>query len=190
MKTIFSILLLLMLSTASIATPEFELRSLGKSIIINPAGWSAPGFAILIKDAEGEVVFNKEYFNSSKNNLVKLNVDQLPAGVYEIALTNDFKIQKQTFSKNAKAIVMTDDIKTIFKPVVKTNGSVIKVNFLNLDHLSSIEILDPSNRVIYSSEINQMQYAKQFNLSTVVPGEYTVHIVQENQSYWTTVDIR
>ncbi|MBP6794646.1 MAG: hypothetical protein KA143_06320 [Saprospiraceae bacterium] len=190
MKTFFSILLMALLSTASIAKPEFELKSQGKSIIINPSGWSAPGYEIMIKDVHGQVVFIQDYFSPVKGNMVKLNVDQLPAGEYEIELADDFRIQKQTFSKNTERIWMKDDIQTIFKPIIKTEGAIIKVNFLNLDHSSSIEILDPSNRIIYSSEINQKQYSKQFNLSSVTPGEYYVHIVQGEHSYWTNVSIK
>ena len=85
---------------------------------------------------------------------------------------------------------MKDDIQTIFKPIIKTEGAIIKVNFLNLDHSSTIEILDPANRVIYSSEINQKQYSKQFNLSSVAPGEYSVHIVQGEHSYWSYANIK
>ena len=103
---------------------------------------------------------DRDYFSPVKGNMVKLNVDQLPAGEYEIELADDFRIQKQTFSKNTERIWMKDDIQTIFKPIIKTEGAIIKVNFLNLDHSSSIEILDPSNRIIYSSEINQKQYSK------------------------------
>ncbi len=190
MKPFFSVLLMLALSVSAFAKPEFDLTATGKYIVIKADDWSKSDLDIQIKDIQGQVVFNHSYASTSETAGIKLNVAQLPIGNYEVVLSNDLKSQKQSFTKTEYEINLSNASKTFFKPQISAKGPTVKVNYLNLDKYATLRILDPANQVIYTADLDQMQYSKQFNLTQAGPGEYTFAITQGENQYWNTVTIK
>ena len=66
-------------------------------------------------------------------------------------------------------------------------GGHLGVNYLNLNNLSTLRILDPNNNLLYSSEVTILNYSKQFDLSKLIAGEYTVAIDHDGESFQKTI---
>ena len=80
-------------------------------------------------------------------------------------------------------ILIDPTIETYFKPQISVLGKQLKVNYLNLDHQSTLKILDPNHETIYEALIDHPGYNQQFNLSKLDRGSYTLLVTQGNERF-------
>lgn len=179
---------MLFITATSAAAPDFLVSLLGKNIFIQTTQWARADLQVSIKDAQGQVVFDKSFNEIAKEGNLKLNVSNLSYGDYEVILTNWQKTQKQHFSILGNKTVLSTDVTTSYKPQFKYEKGKLKVNFLNINQNAFIKILDPSNRIIYEAPIKETMFAQSFKLENAEAGEYTVHITQNDTQYWYSFD--
>jgi hypothetical protein len=183
MKTfIFS--LMLVLSTAlGFSATNLNLTINGQSLVLNTADWNRSIHTVKIIDQDGLVLYSKDYTIQDGKSLKRFNLEKLATGTYQIEVSDPQNINRQHFTKTTTSLRLHEEIESFIKPAIFLKGSLLKVNYLNLDHISTIKILDPTNAIVFESEIKNPVYTKQFNLSKLEKGVYSVIITQNNERF-------
>lgn len=183
----FSFIVLLALT--SHATPNLNLSSNGQHLVLNTSEWNRSTHTVKILDQEGQVLYSKEFAITDAATLKKFNVSKLSAGTYKVEVDDYQYTSRQSFTIIDGIIQLNKSIETIIKPVVILTGKILKVNYLNLNHHTSIKLLDPVNNVLYEGLIDTPAYTKQFNLSSLEKGIYTVVIAQEKERFVQNIEL-
>lgn len=190
MKTIISFLLIALITTSAftasagtIADANFTMNISGQTLLLQTAQWNQSDLNVQIKDEEGRTIFDQTYKITEATKIKKYNLSRLSEGTYKIVLSNELRTSKQNITKKDKGILIDPMIETYFKPQISVLGKQLKVNYLNLDHQSTLKILDPNHETIYEALIDHPGYNQQFNLSKLDRGSYTLLVTQGNERF-------
>lgn len=128
------------------------------------------------------------------NNFKRLyNLSNLPNGTYQIELEDNQTIRKQIviISFNDMEISSEHEV-NIFKPTIKTKGKDILFNMLVLDK-SDVDfvIIDEKGLEVHSEVFKDLTTIhKQFKLSKLSSGRYTIRIENKNRVIRETVNLK
>lgn len=189
MKPLFFSFIFLLTITVSQATPNLNLSSNGQHLVLNTSEWNRSTHTVKILDQEGQILYSKEFAITDAATLKKFNVSKLSAGIYKVEVDDFQYTSRQGFTIADGAIKLNANIETVIKPVIKLSGKILKVNFLNLNHHTIIKLLDPVNNVLYEGTFDTPAYTKQFNLSSLEKGIYTVVIAQEKERFVNNIEL-
>lgn len=184
MKTLFlaSFLTLLTLSLTA-SDVSFKLTSYGRTLVLNTANWTKADIQVEIQDPQGHTLTTQQYSKTESGKLKRFNLSSLDNGDYIVTLSDDQRTYHQTISLGTKALIIHPEIKTFIKPQIMVNQSTLRVNFLNLGKTATLRILDHQNETVYQTLINQEAFNKQYNLSQLAKGDYTIMVSQEDKYY-------
>ncbi|MDZ4710205.1 MAG: hypothetical protein SH818_17530 [Saprospiraceae bacterium] len=184
MKTLF-FTSVMMLLTAGLSASEvsFKLTSYGRTLILNTANWTKADIQVEIQDPQGHILTTQEYSKTEAGKLKRFNLSSLANGEYVVTLSDEQCTYNQTLTLGTKSVVIHPEIKTFIKPQILVNQSTLKVNFLNLGKTATLKILDHQNETVYQTLIEQPAFNKQYNLSKLAKGDYTVMVSQEDKYY-------
>lgn len=142
---------------------------------------------VKINDQEGNTIYSKTFKSAEANRAKKFNLAQVEPGTYEVSISDNFGTTRQSVTKLTSGLLVNDGVKVFIQPQFILKGRHLGVNYLNLNNLSTLRILDPNNNLLYSSEVTIPNYSKQFDLSKLIAGEYTVAIDHDGESFQKTI---
>lgn len=185
MKTLFFASLITLLTASGLSASEvsFKLTSYGRTLVLNTANWTKADIQVEIQDPQGNTLTFQEYSKKESGKLKRFNLSSLTEGDYLVTLSDDQRTYNQSITLAAKTLIIHPEIKTFIKPHILVNQSTLKVNFLNLGQTATLKILDHQNETVYQTLIDQRAFNKQYNLSKLAKGDYTVMVSQEDKFY-------
>mgnify|MGYP000934533033 CR=1 FL=1 len=183
MKTIILSLGFLFLAVVSNAAISFNLSAQGNTLVLNPRVIEKSEMTVKIIDHEGQIVYAHTYTAVEANSLKKYNLSRLNDGIYQIIIADAASSAKQTIAKDLSGIKVYTDVATFVKPSVRLDGRHLKVNYINMDRTATLRILDPNFTTIYETKVSDPIFAKAFDLTKLIPGEYTITLTNENGPY-------
>lgn len=184
MKTLFFATVMTLL-TAGLSASEvsFKLTSYGRTLVLNTANWTKTDLQVEIQDPQGNSLTYQQYSKKEAGKLKRFNLSSLDNGEYLVTLSDDQRTYNQSFTLGTKSLIIHPEIKTYIKPQISVNLTTLKVNFLNLGKNATLKILDHQNETVYQTLIDQPAFNKQYNLSKLAKGDYTVMVSQEDKYY-------
>ncbi|MEP7320354.1 MAG: DUF3244 domain-containing protein [Saprospiraceae bacterium] len=183
MKTFIFSLMLVASTALGFSATNLNLTINGQNLVLNTTDWNRSIHTVKIIDQEGQVIYSKDYTIQDGKSLKRFNLEKLAAGTYQVEVSDPQNINRQYFTKTVTALRLHEEIESFIKPAIFLQGTLLKVNYLNLNHESTIKILDPTNSIVFESEIKNPVYTKQFNLSRLDKGVYTVIITQNKERF-------
>jgi len=184
MKALFLAGLMLLLTSALAAMEvSYKLTSYGHILVLNTSNWTKTDIQVQIQDPQGNILTSQEYPKKEAGKLKRFNLSSLATGDYLVTLSDDQRTYNQSVTRGAKYLIIHPEIKTFIKPQISINQSTLKVNFLNLGKTATFQILDHQNETVYQTLIHQPAFNKQYNLSKLAKGDYTVMVSQEDKYY-------
>lgn len=185
MKTQILILIVSVFSLSVFASGNSTIDAeKSKSLVVETSLWKSDKVNIQIKEASGVVILDETVKNTK--NLRKYNLKNLPEGVYTLELSNDLKITTQEFTINAKSVVLSTEIKTVYKPVVIWNEAGFDVNLMTLGNTAFINIQDKDNNIVFAEKLVTPAVHKRYDISALASGEYTVTVAMNGRSFVST----
>jgi len=139
------------------------------------------------------VELHKERITIVDNFKRLYNLSNLPHGTYQIELEDKQTIRKQVVIISFdKMEFLNDKEVNIFKPIIKTNGKSILFSMLVLDK-SNVEftIRNEEGLEVHAKNFKDLTTLhKQFNLSQLPDGKYTINIKNNNTVIQKTVTLK
>ncbi|MFD2567134.1 hypothetical protein [Pseudotenacibaculum haliotis] len=185
MRTVIrkSIIVALMLGTLnSYAT--------GTTIVNNKSEISASlvnvkkGQHIYIKNAEGKVL-HEEVIEKTGSLDKGFNFQSLQNGYYTLEINKDFQIEVRPFTViSGQATFYTKEEKTIFKPVVRTEGNKVMVSKLDFEAAPLQVTLYFDGEVILRETLKGEKVLKRvYNLRKDIKGKYKMVMKANDRIY-------
>ena len=185
MKTQILILIVSVFSLSVFASGNSTIDAeKSKSLVVETSLWKSDKVNIQIKEASGVVILDETVKNTK--NLRRYNLKNLPEGVYTLELSNDLKITTQEFTINAKSVVLSTEIKTVYKPVIIWNEAGFDVNLMTLGNTAFINIQDKDNNIVFAEKLVTPAVHKRYDISALTSGEYTVTVAMNGRSFVST----
>jgi hypothetical protein len=184
MKTQILILVFSVFSLAAFATGNPSARAeKSKSLIVETAHWKSEKLNVQIKEASGVVILDETLKNNK--NIRKYNLKNLPEGKYTIEVSNDQKIMTQEFAIESNELVLSQEIRTEYKPMVIVNKNIVDVNLLTLGNKAFINLVDRDNNIVFAENLETPAVHKRYDLSSLASGDYTLSVAMNGRSYTT-----
>ena len=140
-----------------------------------------------------KVVLHKEKFSTEKNTAKPYNLAQLPNGIYEVELEDEYSFRRALIKLTSHGLELLEkeDRKT-FKPFVKSEGKSIALNFLMVENdFAKVTIINSSGEEIFSNIFKNIPTLhKQFDLSKYGAGEYLVRVQTEDRVFRNVVNLK
>lgn len=184
MKTL-AVLLISILTTistfASIVEP-IETTVEGKNITVYFDQGKSETIAIKIVDKYGFELHSEKVETKNRKSR-NYNLEQLPFGVYTLAMESDQKIvYKKIKIDHRNSTVLSEKIS--YKPTTFFENNKWKINLLSLGSDVSIKIFDAEYELIFEEKfLNEMVLAKAYDLSKLEYGVYTLVVDTDDKSY-------
>ncbi|WP_299108004.1 hypothetical protein [uncultured Winogradskyella sp.] len=142
------------------------------------------GNHISVSDAFGEVIYSGEV-NYSGNLITLYDFTQLKNGMYDIEVTNGFKIEINTIEvKDAIVSILEANKKVIHKPVVRNKNSSVLITKLALDGADmEIELYFDGNLIHTETLKGQTVFNRVYKLDDNLRGNYTTIIKSNNRVF-------
>lgn len=182
MKTQILILIVSVLSLSAFASGNpTVLTEKSKSLVVETSLWKSDKVNIQIKEASGVVILDETVKNTK--NLRKYNLKNLPEGQYSLEVSNEMKITLQEFSIISNKVILSSEIKTIYKPVIIWNNNGFDVNLMTLGNTAFINIQDKDNNIVFAEKLVTPAVHKRYDISSLASGEYTVTVAMNGRSF-------
>ncbi len=142
------------------------------------------GQKLLVKDEYG-IILHSETIKNSGDLSKAFDLNKLKNGLYTIELEKDFEIVIKPFEiKNSKAVFLTSEESTIFKPNVRTENNKLLVSQMTLGS-NPIEVeIYYDGSLIYSESINgEKTMNRIYKLSETETGNYHAIIKSDDRTY-------
>lgn len=151
-----------------------------------------PGDVQLKLTDESGFVLYKESFEGSSGYHKVFNVSSLPAGDYRLELEYLTSIQILPMKITSGQIVLNNErMIELFKPVVRQEKSTVSVSMLN-KQLSplKIKIYDDLSQLVYNDQLDEgLLLGKQYDLSRMDPGVYSISLTSKERTYLHKVSV-
>lgn len=179
MKTLIALFFVVNMFGSS--TPDYiSTFYYNPSVTISFNNWKGGPLNVKMIDAKNNVVFNDKLI-TSKSDGITYNLSRLDAGKYKIILENSTKKVIETVILFDGKIVEKSE-KIYYKPTVTINDDKIKVNFLNANGKAKVEIFE-GNKTVFSEKFENVKpLNKQFDISNLTPGTYSVIVSDDEVS--------
>ena len=182
MKTQFIILLLTMITFGMHASGNpISVIEDEKILIVPIAEGNLKNVHIQIKDESGSVIFKENV--SKPNGRRKYDLRNLPDGQYMIEISNSQKIITRNFNVNGSKVVLSEDVQTVFKPVINWSDRNLEINLLSSGKDVVISILDDDANEIFKQNHNTMSIHRRYDISSLPKGEYTVKVTTAGRTF-------
>jgi hypothetical protein len=182
MKTqIFVILLSIFSSAIFAASNPSVLVERAKTLVINTSSWKSEKVNVQIKEASGTIIMD-EVVSNLKNSR-SYNLKNLPSGQYSIEVSNDLKLTIQSFEIEGNFVKTSNDITTIYKPVVNWNDNHLDINLLTLGQKVALNITDAEGNTIITKKFDTPTVHKRYDFSKLEAGTYGVNISFGGRSF-------
>jgi hypothetical protein len=142
------------------------------------------GQVLSIKDANGSIVYN-DIIETSGNYSKIFDVTALKNGRYTTELEKNFEIIiKPFFVENGLVTFLTQNTKTIFKPIIRTAENLVFISKMSFDNAPIRITLYYEGTIIYSETIKEeKELERVFRLLKTKKGAYRVAINSKKRSY-------
>jgi len=182
MKTQILILLISVSSLSAFATGNPTVSSeKTKSLVVETSLWKSEKINIQIKEASGVVILDEKVKNTK--NLRKYNLKNLPDGNYTLEVSNELKITTQEFTIGSNEVILSNDINTVYKPVIIWRDNSFDVNLMTLGNKAFINIQDKDNNIVFAENLETPAVHKRYDISALAAGEYTVTVAMNGRSF-------
>ncbi|MFT5257323.1 MAG: hypothetical protein ACI8VJ_000453 [Polaribacter sp.] len=142
------------------------------------------GQVLSIKDANGSIIYN--YIIETPGNYSKtFDLTALKNGRYTTELEKNFEIIiKPFFVENGLVTFLTQNTKTIFKPIIRTAENLVFISKMSFDNEAIKITLYYEGAVIYSETIKEgKELERIFRLLKTKKGDYRVAINSKKRGY-------
>lgn len=145
------------------------------------------GAMLRVLTSRGKVIYSesiqgKEFFNR------KYDFSQLAVGKYVLSLENDANNITKHFTVGYDHVVRMYELANFanFKPVIFEKDEKFNVCFENTTHRKlNINIVDAWGNVVHQEWVEQgVKYARSFNFSRLVKGEYKIEVFCNDEYYF------
>lgn len=161
-----------------------EIAEKSKSLVVETSLWKSDKVNIQIKEASGVSILDETVKNTK--SLRKYNLKNLPEGNYTLEISNELKITTQEFSINSSNVILSKEIKTVYKPVIIWNNDGFDVNLMTLGNTAFINIQDRDNNIVFAEKLETPAVHKRYDISSLASGEYTVTVAMNGRSFVST----
>jgi len=131
---------------------------------------------------KGTTTFHKQF-----------NLAQLPNGDYDIIMTDGDIIRTQGIRKSIDRVyVINTSVISILKPVTTLNNKNLKVTFPEgISKLKSISFQAENGTIFFSDVVDYNEsFAKAYNLKQLEPGDYTVILKSDQDTFYKEVTLK
>ncbi|MCL7761774.1 hypothetical protein MPF19_00005, partial [Polaribacter sp. Z014] len=142
------------------------------------------GHALTIKNEYGLTIY-KQVIQSSGTYSKTFDLTNLEDGIYTTELDKDFEIiVKKIEVKEGFVTFLKEENKTIFKPVIRTEGDLVLISKIAFNKEPLKVTLYYDNHVILSEKVEGNKLINRvYKLSDTKKGAYKVVIFTDNRSY-------
>ncbi|QVY64824.1 hypothetical protein [Polaribacter sp. Q13] len=142
------------------------------------------GHALTIKNEYGLTIY-KQVIQSSGTYSKTFDLTNLEDGIYTTELDKDFEIiVKKIEVKEGFVTFLKEENKTIFKPVIRTEGDLVLISKIAFNKEPLKVTLYYDNHVILSEKVEGNKLINRvYKLSNAEKGAYKVVIFTDNRSY-------
>mgnify|MGYP006126666297 CR=1 FL=1 len=142
------------------------------------------GQVLSIKDANGSIIY-KDIIETSGNYSKTFDVTALKNGRYTTELEKNFEIIiKPFFVENGLVTFLTQNKKTIFKPIIRTAENLVFISKMSFDNAPIKITLYYEGAIIYSETIKEeKELERVFRLLKTKKGAYRVAINSKKRGY-------
>ena len=136
-------------------------------------------------DQFGQVLYDESIQARAEYKKV-FNLSTLPTGEYRLELEYPTKIQVMPITVGRGGIELhQQEAEEMFKPSFRQRDSKISINMLNTQHNPlKIRVADDEGQLIYQDVLdNDLIIGKQYDLSQLDPGDYTVKLYTESRVF-------
>lgn len=147
---------------------------------------------ITLKDSAGEVLYTKRLRNRNSYDR-RMNLENLPAGKYSLEISDNVGTLSYPVKMTVNALqIPVDERVATFHPIIrKQNSTVSLVLFSPAKHSHELSIYNENNVLMHGEKINgTVNYQKQFDFSTALPGSYSMVINSEGQKYTYMIPVK
>lgn len=152
-----------------------------KTLVINTSGWKSEKVNVQIREASGAIIMEEVVSNVKSSR--SYNLKNLPSGSYTIEISNDLKLTVQAFDIEGNFVKTSNDIATIYKPVVNWNDNHLDVNLLTLGAKVDLNITDDENNMVVTKRFDTPTVHKRYDFSKLSPGTYYVNISYGDRTF-------
>lgn len=142
------------------------------------------GHSLTIKDENGSELYSETVLENG--NLSKiLDVTSLDEGNYVIEMDKDYEIVIKRFkvSQN-QVILLSDEEKVIFKPVIRNENNIVMVSKIEFDKEPTQIVIYFENEVIFSETVkNETLLNRVYKLDSEKKGSYNVVVYNQDRKY-------
>jgi len=182
MKTQIFLILFSILSSAIFAgsNPSILVER-AKTLVVNTSGWKSDKVNVQIKEASGTIIMD-EVVSNLKNSR-SYNLKNLPSGSYTVEISNELKLTVQSFEIEGNFVKTSNDIATLYKPVVNWNNNHLDINLLTLGAKVELNINDDQSNTIFEKKFDTPTVHKRYDFSKLEAGRYTVNIYYAGRTF-------
>ncbi|MBG7613642.1 hypothetical protein IU405_15410 [Polaribacter sp. BAL334] len=142
------------------------------------------GHSLTIKDKNGSELYSETI--SENGNLSKiLDVTSLDEGNYVIEMDKDYEIVIKRFQVSPnQVILLSDEEKIIFKPVIRNQENIVMVSKIEFDAEPTQIAIYFENEVIFSETVKAETILNRvYKLDSEKKGAYTVVVYNQDRKY-------
>ena len=142
------------------------------------------GQVLSIKDAKGSIIYN-DIIETSGNYSKMFDLTALKNGRYTTELEKNFEIIIKPFLvENGFVTFLTQNTKTIFKPIIRTAENLVFISKMSFDNAPIKITLYYEGAIIYSETIKEeKELERVFRLLKTKKGAYRVAINSKKRGY-------
>ena len=142
------------------------------------------GNYISVSDASGQVIYSgRVNYNGNLKSL--FNFTQLEDGIYTIEVNKDFVIEINSIQvKNNIVTFLNTSQSKIFKPVFRTENSIVLISKLAIDNSDMTVELYYENELIYTETVKGKEILNRvYKLDETLKGDYSAIIKSNNRVF-------
>ncbi|NRD18445.1 hypothetical protein HNV08_00175 [Winogradskyella eckloniae] len=179
MRTVFKKLLVVALVFGTLTSYANEVVDVNTTM-----NYVKKGNHISVSDAFGKIIYSGE-INYNGNLTSLYDFTQLQNGLYDVEVTNGYKIEISTIEVMNNKVSIVDVNKTvIFKPVVRNDNSQLIISKLALDHEDmEIELFYKGELIHTETVSGETILNRVYKLDATLKGNYTTIIKSNNRVF-------
>lgn len=183
---VFTITVLMLCSTIAIAArePEVNVSSPGENKLMMKLFTHEESALIRIMDKEGNLLFSEKTGTSALYQKI-FDFKTLNNGSYIIEIEGENSIQLVYFNLSKGKLIITEDVITTYKPVIRLKGNMADFQLLNTsEEKVKVTFYDQKGQLLLRHAPEPgIRVEKRFNLSELEPGSYSMSVQVGERSY-------
>jgi hypothetical protein len=180
----FTAMILLSSTAFAVREPNVNVSSQGENKLVMKLLTHEESTSVRIKDENGILLFSEKTGSESLYQKV-FDMGTLKEGSYIIEVEGEHTIQLVFFNVSKGKLVLTEDIKTTYKPVIRLKEGLVDLQLLNVSE-EPVKITfynNSGNVLLRHAPETDIRLEKRFNLGELSPGTYSMNIQVGERSY-------